>query len=79
MSLLRVATTQMPCSWNLPDNLDRAEHLVRKAAAKGAQVILRNISAPATRASRSGTPLSGAWALVSAGTSGSPKRPVAWP
>ena len=40
MSLLRVATTQMPCSWNLPDNLDRAEHLVRQAAAKGAQVIL---------------------------------------
>ena len=28
MSLLRVATTQMPCSWNLPDNLDRAEHLL---------------------------------------------------
>ncbi|GLO16464.1 N-carbamoylputrescine amidase [Pseudomonas putida] len=40
MSLLRVATTQMPCSWNLPDNLDRAERLVRQAAAKGAQVIL---------------------------------------
>ncbi|MFF7862963.1 MULTISPECIES: N-carbamoylputrescine amidase [unclassified Pseudomonas] len=40
MSLLRVATTQMPCSWNLPDNLDRAEQLVRQAAAKGAQVIL---------------------------------------
>ena len=40
MSLLRVATTQMPCCWNLPDNLDRAEQLVRQAAAKGAQVIL---------------------------------------
>ncbi|NQD75237.1 N-carbamoylputrescine amidase [Pseudomonas sp. CM27] len=40
MSLLRVATTQMPCSWNLPDNLERAEQLVRQAAAKGAQVIL---------------------------------------
>ncbi|MQG94209.1 N-carbamoylputrescine amidase [Pseudomonas sp. MN1F] len=40
MSLLRIATTQMPCSWNLPDNLDRAEQLVRQAAAEGAQVIL---------------------------------------
>ena len=40
MSLLRIATTQMPCSWNLPDNLDRAEQLVRQAAAQGAQVIL---------------------------------------
>lgn len=40
MSLLRIATTQMPCSWDLPGNLDRAEQLVRQAAAKGAQVIL---------------------------------------
>ncbi|WP_313201584.1 N-carbamoylputrescine amidase [Pseudomonas sp.] len=40
MSLLRIATTQMPCSWNLPDNLDRAEQLVRQAAAEGAQVVL---------------------------------------
>ncbi|MFJ4352498.1 N-carbamoylputrescine amidase [Pseudomonas sp. NPDC089428] len=40
MSLMRIATTQMPCSWNLPDNLDRAEQLVRQAAADGAEVIL---------------------------------------
>lgn len=40
MSLLTVATTQMPCTWNLQDNLDRAEALVREAAAQGAQVIL---------------------------------------
>ncbi|QXI34490.1 N-carbamoylputrescine amidase [Pseudomonas promysalinigenes] len=40
MSLLRVATTQMPCSWDLPGNLERAEQLVRQAAAQGAQVIL---------------------------------------
>lgn len=40
MSLLRVATTQMPCSWDLPANLERAEQLVRQAAAQGAQVIL---------------------------------------
>ncbi|MFD2644351.1 N-carbamoylputrescine amidase [Pseudomonas japonica] len=40
MTFLTVATTQMPCSWNLGDNLDRAEQLVRDAAAQGAQVIL---------------------------------------
>ncbi|MCU1734695.1 MULTISPECIES: N-carbamoylputrescine amidase [unclassified Pseudomonas] len=40
MSLLTVATTQMPCTWNLQDNLDRAEQRVREAAAQGAQVIL---------------------------------------
>lgn len=40
MSRLRIATTQMTCDWNLPGNLDRAEQLVRQAAAQGAQVIL---------------------------------------
>lgn len=40
MSLLRIATTQMSCDWNLAANLDRAEQLVRQAAAQGAQVIL---------------------------------------
>ncbi|TDF78981.1 N-carbamoylputrescine amidase [Pseudomonas sp. H9] len=40
MSLLTVATTQMPCTWNLQHNLDRAEQLVREAAAQGAEVIL---------------------------------------
>ncbi|WP_095153845.1 N-carbamoylputrescine amidase [Pseudomonas sp. Irchel 3E13] len=40
MSLLTVATTQMHCTWNLQDNLDRAEQRVREAAAQGAQVIL---------------------------------------
>lgn len=40
MSLLTVATTQMPCSWNLQHNLDHAEQLVREAAAQGAEVIL---------------------------------------
>ncbi|MDR0211724.1 MAG: N-carbamoylputrescine amidase [Pseudomonas putida] len=40
MSGLRIATTQMACDWNLPGNLDRAEQLVRQAAAQGAQVIL---------------------------------------
>ena len=40
MSKLSVAATQMACSWDLPTNLDRAEHLIREAAAGGAQVIL---------------------------------------
>lgn len=35
-----VAATQFACSWNLPDNLERAERLVRAAHARGAQVIL---------------------------------------
>ena len=40
MSKLTVATTQFPCSWDLNNNLDQAEQLVREAAAKGAQLIL---------------------------------------
>jgi N-carbamoylputrescine amidase len=35
-----VAATQFACSWNLSDNLERAERLVRAAHARGAQVIL---------------------------------------
>ena len=35
-----VAATQMPCSWDLEENCARAERLVRKAAAKGAQIVL---------------------------------------
>src|SRR3989338_11497699 len=40
MSKLTVATTQFACSWDLNNNLDQAEQLVREAAAKGAQLIL---------------------------------------
>ncbi|KAF0864459.1 N-carbamoylputrescine amidase [Pseudomonas sp. LD120] len=40
MSPLIVATIQMPCTWDLPGNLDRAEQRVREAAAQGARVIL---------------------------------------
>ena len=40
MSKLSVAATQMACSWDLPANLDRAEKLIREAAASGARVIL---------------------------------------
>ena len=37
---MTLAATQFACSTNATQNLDRAEHLVREAAAKGAQVIL---------------------------------------
>jgi N-carbamoylputrescine amidase len=35
-----IAITQMACSWDIPANLDRAETLVRGAAAAGANVVL---------------------------------------
>lgn len=35
-----VAATQFACSWDLPANVDKAEDLIRQAAAKGAQVVL---------------------------------------
>jgi N-carbamoylputrescine amidase len=35
-----VAATQMACTWDTVGNIARAERLVRKAAAKGAQIIL---------------------------------------
>jgi len=40
MSELVFAATQMACDWDTSANLDRAEQLVREAAAKGAQVVL---------------------------------------
>jgi N-carbamoylputrescine amidase len=40
MSKVTVAATQMACSWDLADNIARAEHWVRAAAAQGAQIIL---------------------------------------
>ena len=40
MTQVTVAATQMSCSWDLEKNLDRAESLVREAAAQGAQIIL---------------------------------------
>ncbi|MFO7704086.1 MAG: N-carbamoylputrescine amidase [Halopseudomonas sp.] len=38
--LVTVAATQMSCSWDRQANIDKAEKLVREAAAKGAQIIL---------------------------------------
>jgi N-carbamoylputrescine amidase len=40
MRQITIAATQFACSWDLPANADKAEALVRKAAGKGAQVIL---------------------------------------
>lgn len=37
---VRVAATQMACTWNLPGNIESAERLVRSAHAQGAQIIL---------------------------------------
>ena len=35
-----VAATQMSCSWDIDENIKKAEKLVREAASKGAQIIL---------------------------------------
>ncbi|SSC73962.1 unnamed protein product [Ciceribacter sp. T2.26MG-112.2] len=35
-----VAATQMACTWDIPGNIARAEKLIRKAAAEGAQIVL---------------------------------------
>ena len=40
MRHLTVAATQFACTWDLPANLDKAEALVRQAAAQGAKLIL---------------------------------------
>jgi len=40
MRKVKVAATQMSCSWNREEVLDKAEELVRKAAAEGANIIL---------------------------------------
>lgn len=40
MRKVKVAATQMSCRWNREEVLDKAEKLVRKAAAEGANIIL---------------------------------------
>lgn len=40
MRPVTLSATQMACSWDLDDNIARAETLVRKAAGAGAQIIL---------------------------------------
>jgi N-carbamoylputrescine amidase len=40
MRMVKVAATQMSCSWDIDDNIRKADSLVREAAKKGAQIIL---------------------------------------
>jgi len=40
MAKIKVAATQMACSWNRDDNIASAEKLVRQAATQGAHIIL---------------------------------------
>ena len=40
MTNVKVAATQMACSWDIQGNVDRATALVKAAAAQGAQIIL---------------------------------------
>ena len=40
MGNVGVAATQMACTWEQDENINRAENLVRQAAAGGASIIL---------------------------------------
>ncbi len=40
MTSVTVAATQMACNWDLKGNIERAEKLIRKAAADGAHIVL---------------------------------------
>lgn len=40
MRNVKISATQMPCTWNRKATLDKADHLVREAAQKGANIIL---------------------------------------
>lgn len=40
MRKIKLAATQMSCSWDVDENIQKADKLVREAASKGAQVIL---------------------------------------
>ncbi|WP_028983475.1 N-carbamoylputrescine amidase [Sporolactobacillus terrae] len=40
MRKVKVAATQMSCSWSTEENIHKAEAMIRQAAAKGAQIIL---------------------------------------
>ncbi len=37
---ITVAATQMSCSWNRKENIEKAEKLVREAVSKGAKIVL---------------------------------------
>lgn len=40
MRIVSVAATQMACTWDIEENIRRAEDLVRQAAARGANIVL---------------------------------------
>jgi len=40
MNKVTIAATQMTCSWDIGENIDKAESLVRSAAADGANIVL---------------------------------------
>lgn len=40
MRIIKVAATQMSCSWDLDKNINKAESMVKKAADKGANIVL---------------------------------------
>ena len=40
MRKVTVAATQMSCSWNKKDNIEKADAMVRESAAKGANIVL---------------------------------------
>ena len=40
MRNIKIAATQMPCTWNRQATLDKADYMVREAAQKGANIIL---------------------------------------
>lgn len=40
MRNIKISATQMPCTWNRQATLDKADHLVREAVKKGANIIL---------------------------------------
>ncbi|QSX09376.1 N-carbamoylputrescine amidase [Alkalibacter rhizosphaerae] len=40
MRKVKVAATQMACSWNIDENIERAEGLIRKAVGEGANIVL---------------------------------------
>ena len=37
---IKVAATQMSCSWEIEENISKANNLIHKAAEKGANIIL---------------------------------------
>ena len=67
MRMVTVAAVQMHCSRDVTDNLERAEQLVRQAAAQGANVILLPVCNAAVRKS-GGTAVSESCSGIASGS-----------